>query len=85
MLFSGEEARTVHDIGFPLDERLEQHGIICRVVFEVCVLYEHVIAGCVLEAKTQRRAFAAIARLQEHEHVLVASLQCFKRLTRPVG
>lgn len=60
VLAVSEETAAVHDIGPALNDRLQELRVFVGVVFQVGVLYDHDVAGCLSEAGAQCRALALV-------------------------
>ena len=60
-----EEARAVDDVGAALADQLDELRKLLRRVLEVGVLDDDEVAGDLLEAAPQRRALAAVLRLED--------------------
>src|ERR1700730_9829607 len=80
-----QKTRTVNHIGFSLDQRLEQVGIVGRVVLEVSILNEYKISCGFLDAPSEGRAFSHVLRLQQNPEAGVSSLQLGQNFARSVA
>ena len=58
------KARSVHDVGAPVEDGLDEFGIVGRVVFEISILDEKNVAGRVLETCADGGTFAAVNRVR---------------------
>jgi hypothetical protein len=55
-----------------------------RIIFQICILDDHVVARRFLDTATKRSAFAHIAQLQENPHLGPSFLQFSQNLPRAV-
>ncbi len=55
-----EEAAAVNDVGFAIDDGLEQHGVFSGVVFEVGVLDDDDVACDVCKSGAECSTFAFV-------------------------
>ena len=82
----GDEPRAVDDVGLAGEERLQQHVVLRRVVFQVGVLDDQELACRLLNAPAYRRPLALVVRLLEQpDHVRVTGSQRRQDLGRAVG
>ena len=79
-----EESRTVDDVRAAFDDRLDEDRVLGRVVFEVGVLDHDDIAGCFRKTGSDRRAFALVLFVKNHDRVRVV-FDPSKNIPRSVG
>ena len=77
----GRETISQHKVSFACDRWCEQRSKVARVVFEISVLDQDAIfrvslAQCVDESAANRRAFAAILRMEQHFRIARISQRC---------
>ena len=65
------KTRTVHGIGVSIKDRLDQFGVVLRVILQIRILDDGNVPGDVLKACSQRCAFASINGVVEHVHLLI--------------
>src|SRR5438477_11272675 len=85
MWAGAERAGSVDDVGFALDQRHEQGGIVGGIVFEVGVLNDDEVSRRLLNAATKRGAFAHIPGLKENANVRMVGLYLRENFARAVG
>lgn len=77
-----QHARTIDHLRPALQDRLDQAGIVPRVVFEVGILGDDDVAGHVRQGGADGRALAEVARMAQQPAAAGVSLQ---RMPRAVG
>ena len=63
---AAEKARAINHIGLALDQRIEQVGIIGRIVFQIGVLNQYIVSRGFLYPAPKRRTLSHIFRLQQN-------------------
>src|SRR5713226_889113 len=75
-----KKSRAIYHVRPSVDDRPEQDTIITRVVFQVCILHQHDLSGCLRKPASQRRSLALVRCLKEEPQIpqldLVASILC---------
>src|SRR5262249_49795470 len=79
-----DEPRAVDDVRVVLDDRLDELGILGRVVLEVGVLDDDDLAGGLAEPGAQRGALSLVAVVEDYLQVAVASLHLAEDLAGAV-
>src|SRR5229473_2749659 len=82
---SGQNSKRRHCKSIcEMNERPQQRGIILRIVFEVGVLNQYILAASVLKRSADGRAFAAILFVEDDRDV-VGERHSLELLARAVG
>ena len=77
-----DEPRAEDDVGLVLDDRLDELGILLRVVLEVGILDDDDVAGGVSEAGAQGGPLALVAVVEDDLQVAVAACSSSRRISR---
>ena len=79
-----EEPRAVDDVGPAGANELDERRILLGRILEIGVLNEHDVAGHLREPGAQRRALAAVLRLQDQREAALA-LELLQQIARPIA
>ena len=60
-----EEARSVDNVGFPVQDVFDQEAVFVRIVFKVRILDDDDITGDFFKAATKRETLAAVFFIKE--------------------
>ena len=71
----GKKARAVDHIGAPFDQRLQQHRVLGRIVFEIGILNDDEVARSLFYAAVQGSTFAHVLGLQQNSNLGMLRLQ----------
>src|SRR5262249_46497302 len=79
-----------NNIGSSLEDRIEEIGIIARIVFKISILHQDDVAGCMFEAGAQGSAFSTVAVVQNDLNgcamrLLHLALDLRQHLTRAIA
>src|SRR3974390_2952637 len=78
------EPRTKDDVGMPLDDGLEELGILLRLIFKIGVLDDDDIAGRMPKPGAESRAFALVDLVEDDGQVGLALCHHAVQLTAAV-
>ena len=80
------ESGAVHHVRQPRFDRLQESGIVSRVIFEICVLDQDDLSSNLRESRPQRSALAAIVWVAHDAHAPIRDpLQCRDDFEEPGG
>src|ERR1039458_3340308 len=81
---AAQKTRAKSSVRLALDQGLEHQRILGRIVFQVGVLNNDVVAGGFLDATAQRRSFAHVIRLQNDADLRMLGLQFREDFARAI-
>lgn len=77
-------AHAVNYVGFPLLQRTQKRGIVLRIVFEIGILNQNILAACIFESSADGCALAAILLMEDYGDI-VGEGHGLQLLARSVG
>src|SRR5437879_3403324 len=82
---STQKAGAVHHIRFALDQRVNENGIFNGIVFQISVLNDDIVTGCLLNSAAKGGALTKILRLQQRSNLGMPILQFGQNLARTIA
>ncbi len=73
-----QTSRTIHDLGLPIQNRLDQRRVITRIVLHIRILNDDDISGCMRDRSADRGAFPLVLPVPEQHNIrdLLKSGEC---------